>query len=36
VPTDAGGNYQDALLSGTLPQDYDAHVVYTQLTFRYK
>jgi MtrB/PioB family decaheme-associated outer membrane protein len=36
VPTDAGGNYQGALLSGTLPQDYDAHVVYTQLTFRYK
>ncbi|MEJ2157517.1 MAG: MtrB/PioB family decaheme-associated outer membrane protein [Desulfobacteraceae bacterium] len=36
VPTDAGGNYQGALLSGTLPQDYDAHIIYTQLTFRFK
>ena len=36
VPTDASGNYQGALLAGTLPQDYDAHVVYTQITYRYK
>ena len=36
VPTDTGGNYQGALLSGTLPQDYDAHIIYTQLTVRYK
>lgn len=36
VPTDAGGNYQGALLSGTLPEDYDVHIVYTQLTFRYR
>jgi MtrB/PioB family decaheme-associated outer membrane protein len=35
VPTDTAGNYQGALLTGTLPQDYDAHVVYTQLTIRY-
>jgi len=36
VPTDTAGNYQGALLSGTLPQDYDAQIVYTQLTLRYK
>lgn len=36
VPTDAAGNYQGALLSGTLPEDYDAHMVYTQLTLRFK
>ena len=36
VPTDTVGNYQGALLSGTLPQDYDAHVVYTRITFRYR
>jgi MtrB/PioB family decaheme-associated outer membrane protein len=36
VPTDAAGNYQGALLAGTLPKDYDAQVVYTQLTFRFK
>jgi outer membrane receptor for ferrienterochelin and colicin len=36
VPTDAAGNYQGALLSGTLPKDYDAQVVYTQLTLRFK
>ncbi|MDX2451601.1 MtrB/PioB family decaheme-associated outer membrane protein, partial [Desulfosarcina sp.] len=36
VPTDTTGNYQGALLSGTLPQDYDAHVVYTKITFRYR
>ncbi len=35
VPTDAAGNYQGALLVGTLPQDYDAHVIYTKITFRY-
>jgi hypothetical protein len=35
VPTDSAGNYQGALLAGTLPQDYDAHVVYTRITFRY-
>jgi MtrB/PioB family decaheme-associated outer membrane protein len=35
VPTDTGGNYQGALLSGTLPRDYDVQIVYTQLTFRY-
>jgi MtrB/PioB family decaheme-associated outer membrane protein len=36
VPTDAAGNYQGALLSGTLPRDYDAHMVYTQLTLKFK
>ena len=36
VPTDAAGNYQGALLAGSLPQDYDVQVVYTQLTFRYR
>ena len=36
VPTDTAGNYQGALLAGTLPQDYDAHVVYTKITFRYR
>ncbi len=36
VPTDTGGNYQGALLSDTLPQDYDVQIVYMQLTFRYK
>ena len=36
VPTDTAGNYQGALLAGTLPQDYDAHVVYTRITFRYR
>jgi hypothetical protein len=36
VPTDAAGNYQGALLSGTLPEDYDVHMVYTQLTLRFK
>lgn len=35
VPTNAAGNYQGALLAGTLPEDYDVHIVYTQLTFRY-
>ncbi len=35
VPTDTAGNYQGALLAGTLPQDYDAHVIYTKITFRY-
>ena len=35
VPTDNAGNYQGALLSGTLPQDYDAHVIYTRFTIRY-
>ncbi|WP_372681970.1 MtrB/PioB family decaheme-associated outer membrane protein [Desulfosarcina sp.] len=35
VPTDTAGNYQGALLAGTLPQDYDAHVIYTRITFRY-
>ena len=35
VPTDAAGDYQGALLSGTLPRDYDAQMVYTQLTLRY-
>jgi MtrB/PioB family decaheme-associated outer membrane protein len=35
VPTDASGNYQGALLSGTLPEDYDVHTVYTQFTLRY-
>lgn len=35
VPTDTAGNYQGALLSGTLPKDYDVHIVYTQLVFRY-
>ena len=36
VPTDTAGNYQGALLAGTLPQDYDAHVIYTRITFRYR
>jgi MtrB/PioB family decaheme-associated outer membrane protein len=36
VPTDAAGNYQGALLAGTLPKDYDAQIVYTQLTLRFK
>lgn len=36
VPTDTAGNYQGALLSGIFPQDYDAHVVYTRITFRYR
>ena len=35
VPTNAAGDYQGALLAGTLPEDYDVHIVYTQLTFRY-
>ena len=36
VPTDAAGDYQGALLAGTLPRDYDAHLVYTQLTLKFK
>ena len=35
VPTNAAGDYQGALLAGTLPEDYDVHIVYTQLTFRF-
>ncbi|MFO7716775.1 MtrB/PioB family decaheme-associated outer membrane protein [Desulfosarcina sp.] len=35
VPVDTAGAYQGALISGTLPQDYDAHVIYTKITFRY-
>ncbi len=36
VPTNTAGDYQGALLSGTLPRDYDANLVYTQLTLRFK
>ncbi len=35
VPINGAGDYQGALLAGTLPEDYDIHIVYTQLTFRY-
>jgi MtrB/PioB family decaheme-associated outer membrane protein len=35
VPTDAAGGYQGALLSGTLPRDYDVQIFYTQLTYRF-
>ena len=36
VPTDASGNYQGALLSGAFPEDYDVHIIYSQITFRYQ
>lgn len=36
VPTDSGGNYQGALLSGALPEDYDVHILYSQIIFRYQ
>ena len=36
VPTDAADNYQGALLSGALPEDYDVHIIYSQITFRYQ
>jgi MtrB/PioB family decaheme-associated outer membrane protein len=35
VPTDAVGNYQGALLSDTLPHDYNVQIVYTQLILRF-
>ena len=35
VPTDTAGNYQGSLLAGTLPRGYDAHVIYTKITFHY-
>ncbi len=35
VPTDAGGNYNGAILSDTLWEDYAAHLFYTKLTYKF-
>jgi MtrB/PioB family decaheme-associated outer membrane protein len=35
VPTDGAGAFNGAILAGTLPQDYDVHIVYTQLTYKF-
>ena len=35
VPTDAGGNFQGAVLSDTLWEDYDAHVVYSKFSIKF-
>lgn len=35
VPTDNTGAYNGAILAGTLPQDYEVHMVYTSLTYKF-
>jgi MtrB/PioB family decaheme-associated outer membrane protein len=35
VPTDAAGNFNGAVLADTLWDDYDAHIVYAKLTYRF-
>lgn len=35
IPTTVTGAYNGALLMGTLPKDYDAHVIYVKLTFKF-
>ena len=35
VPTDASGNFQGAILSDTLWEDYSAHIVYSKVTFKF-
>jgi hypothetical protein len=35
VPADAGGNYQGAVLSDTLWEDYDAHMFYSKFSIRF-
>ena len=35
VPTDDTGAFNGAILAGTLPEDYDVHLVYTKLTYKF-
>ena len=35
VPTDAAGAYNGAILADTLIEDYDVHMVYTKLTYKF-
>jgi MtrB/PioB family decaheme-associated outer membrane protein len=35
VPTDAAGNFNGAVLADTLWDDYDAHIVYAKLTYKF-
>ena len=35
VPTDASGNFQGAILSDTLWEDYDAHIVYSKFSIKF-
>jgi MtrB/PioB family decaheme-associated outer membrane protein len=35
VPTDASGNFQGAVLSDTLWEDYSSHIVYSKLSFKF-
>jgi hypothetical protein len=35
VPTDTGGNFQGAILSDTLWEDYSAHIFYSKMTFKF-
>jgi MtrB/PioB family decaheme-associated outer membrane protein len=35
VPTDPGGNSNGAYLMGTFPQDYDVHVLYLRVAYRF-
>ena len=35
VPTDASGNFQGAILSDTLWEDYSAHIIYTKVSFKF-
>jgi hypothetical protein len=35
VPTDSGGNSNGAYLMDTLPEDYDVHVLYLRVSYRF-
>jgi len=35
VPTDDTGAYNGAILAGTLPEDYEVHMIYTSLTYKF-
>jgi len=35
VPTDAAGNFQGAILSDTLWEDYSAHIIYSKVSFKF-
>jgi MtrB/PioB family decaheme-associated outer membrane protein len=35
VPTDDAGNFNGAVLADTLWEDYDAHIIYTKLTYKF-
>lgn len=35
VPTDSGGDFNDALLMGTLPENYEVNLVYGNLTYKF-